>query len=92
VNILLWKLCDRKTIGIIGAGSIGKALAQKLSKAGYSVQISNGREPETLADVVHQLGANTTAVTNEKVAQMMLFFWLPDGNLLRGFCALLQNY
>ena len=39
------------TIGIIGAGTIGRALAAHAAKAGHHVLISNSRGPETLADV-----------------------------------------
>jgi len=40
-----------KTIGIIGAGSIGTALATILVRAGHDVTIANSRGPETLADL-----------------------------------------
>jgi len=36
-------------IGIIGAGLIGKCLAQKLSKKGHYIRISNSRGPATIA-------------------------------------------
>ena len=35
-------------IGIIGAGSIGKTLAQKLSKKGHHILIANSRGPHTI--------------------------------------------
>jgi predicted dinucleotide-binding enzyme len=40
------------TLGIIGAGNIGSALAQVALDAGYDVVISNSRGPETLTDLV----------------------------------------
>jgi len=51
------------TIGIIGAGHIGSALAQALSGLGYDVVIANSRGPETLADLVAGLGPKVTAAT-----------------------------
>ena len=39
-------------IGIIGAGQIGQALAKKLTKAGYTVILSNSRGIASLAPLV----------------------------------------
>ena len=35
-------------IGIIGAGNIGRILAERLARAGHEVSIANSREPETV--------------------------------------------
>jgi len=51
------------TIGIIGAGHIGSALAQAFSGLGYDVVLANSRGPETLTDVVAGLGPKVTAAT-----------------------------
>jgi predicted dinucleotide-binding enzyme len=51
------------TIGIIGAGHIGSALARAFSGIGYDVVISNSRGPETLADLVADLGPKVSAAT-----------------------------
>lgn len=65
-------------IGVIGAGGIGLAFAKHAAKAGYDVLISNSRGPESLADVVEQLGGNTKAVTVEEAAQAdVVFISLP---------------
>jgi predicted dinucleotide-binding enzyme len=56
-------------VGIIGAGNIGSALAQGLVDRGYEVVISNSRGPETLADLVAQLGPNASAGTPEQAAE-----------------------
>jgi malate/lactate dehydrogenase len=50
-------------IGIIGAGNIGATLAKLLTKAGHEVAISNSRGPETLRDVVAELGDRAQAST-----------------------------
>jgi predicted dinucleotide-binding enzyme len=55
-------------IGIIGAGNIGSSLARLLSNAGYPVMISNSRGPESLQDLVHELGNGVQAGTAEDAA------------------------
>jgi 8-hydroxy-5-deazaflavin:NADPH oxidoreductase len=50
-------------IGIIGAGHIGGTLAQRFVDVGHEVAVSNSRGPETLADVVAELGDRAQAVT-----------------------------
>jgi predicted dinucleotide-binding enzyme len=49
------------TLGLIGAGHIGSALARTALDAGYDVVLSNSRGPETLADLVAELAARPTA-------------------------------
>ncbi len=51
------------TIGIIGSGLVGKAVAHLAIAAGYRVVISNSRGPETLASLVEQLGPLARAGT-----------------------------
>jgi predicted dinucleotide-binding enzyme len=53
-------------IGFIGAGHIGKAIAGHLVRLGHDVAISNSRGPETLTDVVAELGSLAQAVTTEE--------------------------
>ena len=51
------------TIGIIGAGHIGSQIARGAVKLGYDVVISNSRGPETLSDLVAELGPRARAAT-----------------------------
>jgi predicted dinucleotide-binding enzyme len=51
------------TIGTIGAGHIGTAVARLAVAAGYDVVVSNSRGPETLADLVADLGPRASADT-----------------------------
>jgi predicted dinucleotide-binding enzyme len=59
-----WAAKDRAgTIGIIGAGNIGQALARTALRAGRKVVISNSRGPESLEPLVATLGAGVSAGT-----------------------------
>ena len=51
------------TIGIIGAGHIGSQIARMAVQLGYDVVIGNSRGPETLADLVEELGPRAHAAT-----------------------------
>jgi 8-hydroxy-5-deazaflavin:NADPH oxidoreductase len=59
---------DIKTIGTIGAGNIGTTVARLAIAAGYDVVLSNSRGPETLADLVAELGPHASADTAEGAA------------------------
>jgi predicted dinucleotide-binding enzyme len=56
---------EMRTIGTIGAGHIGTAVARLSLAAGYDVVLSNSRGPETLADLVAELGPRASADTAE---------------------------
>lgn len=51
------------TLGIIGAGNIGSQVARAAVANGYDVVISNSRGPETLADLIAELGPRARAAT-----------------------------
>lgn len=51
------------TLGIIGAGNIGSQVARAAVANGYDVVIANSRGPETLADLVTELGPRARAAT-----------------------------
>jgi 8-hydroxy-5-deazaflavin:NADPH oxidoreductase len=57
-----------KTIGLIGAGHIGSQVARAAIASGYHVVISNSRGPETLTDLVSELGPQARAGTTEEAA------------------------
>ena len=58
-----------KTLGLIGAGHIGSQLARLAVKNGYDVVVSNSRGPETLADLIRELGPHAHAATPEEAAK-----------------------
>jgi len=51
------------TFGIIGAGNIGTAVARAVIGAGHDVVIANSRGPESLTDLVADLGPKARAAT-----------------------------
>lgn len=55
-----------QTIGIIGSGLVGKAVAHLAVAAGYRVVISNSRGPASLAALVEELGPLASAGTVEE--------------------------
>ena len=57
------------TIGIIGAGHIGSQVARLSVKSGYDVAISNSRGPETLKDLIEELGSHARAATALEAAE-----------------------
>lgn len=48
------------TIGIIGAGNIGQAVAKRLGSAGIPASIANKRGPGSLSSIVQSLGTKIT--------------------------------
>ena len=55
-------------IGFIGSGHIGSQLARLAVANGHTVTMSNSRGPETLADLITELGENATAGTARDAA------------------------
>jgi phosphoglycerate dehydrogenase-like enzyme len=51
------------TIGLIGAGHIGSQVARLAVANGYNVVITNSRAPETLSELVAELGPKARAAT-----------------------------
>ena len=57
-----------RSVGIIGAGRLGQAMARTAVRAGRRVVIANSRGPESLASVVSALGDGVSAGTVDEVA------------------------
>ncbi len=58
-----------KTIGFIGSGHIGSQVARLAVANGYNVVMSNSRGPQTLADLVQELGPHARAATPAEAAK-----------------------
>src|SRR5450756_1584308 len=58
------------TIGFIGSGHIGSQLARLAVANGHDVVMSNSRGPETLADLVAELGPHARATTPTEAAEV----------------------
>jgi len=58
------------TIGIVGAGHIGSQVARLAIKSGYEVVISNSRGPDTLSELLKELGINARAATAPEAARL----------------------
>lgn len=71
------------TISFIGSGNIGSTVAQLAVDAGYDVVVSNSRGPETLTELVGQLGPKARAATATEAAQAgdLVVFTIPLGKI-----------
>jgi predicted dinucleotide-binding enzyme len=56
------------SVGIIGAGNIGRALAAHAVRAGETVVVANRRGPDSLAELVAELGPGASAGTIAEAA------------------------
>lgn len=56
------------TLGLIGSGHIGGTIARLAVAAGHDVVLSNRRGPDTLADLVAELGPRARAATPAEAA------------------------
>ena len=54
-------------IGFIGAGNVARTIARHMLASGHEVLLSNSRGPETLTDVISELGKGASAGTREEV-------------------------
>src|SRR5467141_559898 len=55
-------------IGTIGAGAFAQAFTKRPLKAGHKVKLSNNRGPDSLREIVNQLGPGATAAPKEEAA------------------------
>lgn len=56
------------TVGIIGAGEVGSNIARALISIGYNVVVANSRGPETLKQLIQNLGPSARAATAAEAA------------------------
>lgn len=56
------------TIGIIGAGEVGSHIAVAALRSGHEVVLANSRGPETLSELIRQLGPAARAATASEAA------------------------
>jgi predicted dinucleotide-binding enzyme len=57
------------TVGFIGSGRIGSTVARLALNAGHDVVLSNSRDPDTLHDLVSELGPRARAATSQEAAE-----------------------
>ncbi|SAK81745.1 pyrroline-5-carboxylate reductase [Caballeronia pedi] len=62
------------SIGIIGAGNIGEAIATALARKDIAVTLSNSRGPESLRERASAIGASVTPGTREEAASKDIVF------------------
>ena len=76
------------TIGIIGAGNIGQAVAKRLANAGIPASIANSRGPRSLSSIAPGLGASITAAEIKVAAKADVVFlavpWSAYGDAVAG--------
>ncbi len=69
-------------LGTIGAGAFAQAFAKRALKAGYTVKLSNDRGPDSLREIVTQLGPGAMAVPKEVAASCeMVLLAVPWDNV-----------
>lgn len=76
-------------IGFIGAGNVASTIARHMLASGHEVLISNSRGPETLTDVIAELGEGASAVTRDEILGadivVLAVRWGDAENAVRGF-------
>jgi predicted dinucleotide-binding enzyme len=56
-------------VGFIGAGNVGRTMGRHLVNAGHQIVLSNSRGPESLRNLVEELGPGAKAGTKEEAVQ-----------------------
>jgi len=80
------------SIGIIGAGAIGTAFAKNLARHGIPATLSNSRGPDSLKDLVRELGPTIKAGTREEAAAKDIVFVAVNWGRLPAALAGLPNF
>jgi 8-hydroxy-5-deazaflavin:NADPH oxidoreductase len=60
------------SVGIIGAGRLGQAMARTAVRAGRTVVIANSRGPDSLAEVASEVGASAGTVGDAAAAGVVV--------------------
>src|SRR6201981_561924 len=69
-------------IGTIGAGAFAQAFAKRALEAGHKVKLSTSRGPDSLREIVDQLGPGEMAATkDEEAAVEMVLLAVPWDNV-----------
>jgi len=75
-------------IGFLGAGNVTRTFGRHLINAGHTIVVSNSRGPETLADVVADLGPGAIAGTKQQAAEcdvvILAVRWVKVHEALKG--------
>ncbi len=80
------------TVGIIGSGAIGSAVAQTFARAGIEAVISNSRGPDSLVELVGKLGPMIRAGTREEAASADIVVVAVNWSKLRAALAHLPGW
>jgi len=80
------------SIGIIGTGMIGGAIALRLGSKGIAATVANSRGPETLSDLVARAGPTIAAGTREEAASKDIAFVSVNWPKLQGALAGLPDW
>jgi predicted dinucleotide-binding enzyme len=79
-------------IGTIGAGAFAQAFAKRALKAGHKVKLSNDRGPDSLREIVNQLGPGAVAVPKEVAASCELVLLAVPWDYVPGTLASLPKW
>jgi predicted dinucleotide-binding enzyme len=80
------------SIGIIGAGNIGQAIAKAFAHNGIAATLSNSRGPESLAGTVAAIGPTIVAGTREEAAAKDMVFVAVNWSKLPAALSGLPNF
>jgi len=80
------------TIGIIGAGQIGRAIAAALARHGIPATLANSRGPDSLAGIAAELGRGITPGTREQAAAAEIVFVAVNWSKIPGALAGLPDF
>ncbi|OZG25852.1 NADP oxidoreductase [Williamsia sp. 1138] len=67
-------------IGIIGAGFIGGTLTRRLTQLGHEVRVSNSRDPQTLAELATETGAQAVWAKDAAEDANLVIVSIPQKN------------